>query len=99
MPIRHDDIDVVRVVEGVEGVVPMRMELVIRFDYGSIVPWVQREDGLLRALAGPDALSLRSPVETHRAGMTTQAEFTVEAGARIPFLTGARAPNGSLGVS
>ena len=86
MPIRQHDIDVVRVVEGVEGVVPMRMELVIRFDYGSIVPWVQREDGVLRALAGPNALSLWSPVDTHGAGMTTQAEFTVEPGARIPFL-------------
>src|SRR5690349_14948765 len=57
---------VIRVVEGVRGRVPMQMELVIRFDYGSIVPWVRRlPDDALTAIAGPDALCLRTPVE-HR---------------------------------
>ena len=63
MPPRGTDPDVVRIVEGVEGSVPMRMELVLRFDYGSIVPWVRRLDDDTRiAVAGPDAIALRTPV-------------------------------------
>src|SRR5262249_29893587 len=61
MPPRDRDPDVVRIVEGVSGEVRMMMELIIRFDYGSIVPWVRQADGVLRAIAGPDALSLVSP--------------------------------------
>jgi GH15 family glucan-1,4-alpha-glucosidase len=60
MPHRHRHADVVRLVEGVRGRVPMLMELVARFDYGWIVPWVRRVDGALLAVAGPDALTLRS---------------------------------------
>jgi GH15 family glucan-1,4-alpha-glucosidase len=86
MPPRGREPDVVRMVEGVSGEVAMRMELIIRFDYGSIVPWVQKADGVLWAIGGPDALSLYTPVKTHGAGLTTQAEFVVKAGERIPFL-------------
>jgi GH15 family glucan-1,4-alpha-glucosidase len=86
MPVRQAEPDLVRVVEGVAGDVPMRMELVIRFDYGSIVPWVRNLDGVLRAIGGPDALSLWSPVATHGQNLTTCAEFTVRAGERQPFL-------------
>ncbi|HEX6999002.1 MAG TPA: glycoside hydrolase family 15 protein [Gammaproteobacteria bacterium] len=86
MPIHDDDTDIVRVVEGLAGEVEMRMELVVRFDYGAVVPWVRRMDGALRAIAGPDALALWSPVETHGAGLTTQARFTVRGGERLPFL-------------
>src|SRR5262245_45702001 len=50
MPPRDRTPDVVRVVEGIEGEVAMQMELVIRFDYGSIVPWVRKIDGMLRAI-------------------------------------------------
>src|SRR6185295_10148356 len=51
---------IVRLVEGVRGQVEMAMELVIRFDYGSVVPWVHRlPDDALAAVAGPDALCLR----------------------------------------
>jgi GH15 family glucan-1,4-alpha-glucosidase len=49
--------DLIRIVEGVRGEVRMEMELAIRFDYGSIVPWVRKMDSHLRAIAGPDALS------------------------------------------
>jgi GH15 family glucan-1,4-alpha-glucosidase len=81
---RHPDI--VRIVEGVRGRVAMRMELVIRFDYGSIVPWVRRLDGgALSAIAGPDALCLRTAVDHHGEGFTTVADFTVAAGERVPF--------------
>jgi GH15 family glucan-1,4-alpha-glucosidase len=58
MPPRRTQPDVVRIVEGVDGAVPMAMELIIRFDYGSAVPWVRQVDGHLEAVAGPDALAL-----------------------------------------
>ena len=54
MPIRDVEPNLVRIVEGRRGKVPLRMELVIRFDYGCIVPWVQRTDGGISAVAGPD---------------------------------------------
>jgi GH15 family glucan-1,4-alpha-glucosidase len=87
MPPRGTDPDVVRIVEGLEGSVRMRLELVIRFDYGSIVPWVRRMDGgRLVAIAGPDAVALDTPVETYGENLHTVADFTVSAGERIPFV-------------
>jgi GH15 family glucan-1,4-alpha-glucosidase len=86
MPPRAAEPDLVRLVQGVSGHVPMRMELIIRFDYGTIVPWVRNLDGVLRAIGGPDALSLWSPVQTRGVGLTTQAEFTVRVGDRLPFV-------------
>jgi GH15 family glucan-1,4-alpha-glucosidase len=78
--------NIVRQVEGVAGEVKMRMDLAIRFDYGWIVPWVRRANGVLTATGGPDALALHAPVDTHGEGMTTVAEFTVRAGDRLPFV-------------
>jgi GH15 family glucan-1,4-alpha-glucosidase len=87
MPPRDRTPDVVRVVEGVRGQVPLRMELVIRFDYGSVVPWMRRcDDGALRAVAGPDALELRTDVQTRGENLTTVADFTVSEGQRLPFV-------------
>jgi GH15 family glucan-1,4-alpha-glucosidase len=86
MPPGESIANVVRVVEGVRGEVRMRMELIIRFDYGWIVPWVRNIEGVLHAVAGPDALALRTPVETHGENLTTVAEFTVRAGERVPFV-------------
>jgi GH15 family glucan-1,4-alpha-glucosidase len=86
MPPRQQDPDVARVVEGVRGRVPMRMELTIRFDYGSIVPWVRRVEGALHAIAGPDSVWLRTPVAVHGENLTTVAEFTVAEGERVPFM-------------
>ena len=86
MPPRQQDPDVARVVEGVRGRVPMRMELTIRFDYGSIVPWVRRMDGALHAIAGPDSVWLRTPVPVHGENLTTVAEFTLAEGERVPFM-------------
>ena len=65
MPVRSNAIDVVRIVEGLEGRVRMRMDFSIRFDYGSIVPWVRAIDGGIRAVAGPDAVYLRADVPMH----------------------------------
>src|SRR5687767_11297086 len=63
MPPRQKHPNVVRIVEGLAGRVPMRMQLVVRFEYGSIVPWVSHRGQLLSAVAGPDALTLRALIE------------------------------------
>ena len=86
MPIRDGLSRIVRIVEGVRGRVAMEMELVIRFDYGHIVPWVRREGDAVVAVAGPDALCLRTPVEVRGENLTTRAELEVGAGERVPFV-------------
>ena len=86
MPPRGHAPDIVRIVEGVEGSVPMRSELVIRFDFGHIVPWVRRVDHARVAVAGPDALCFRTPVEIHGENLTTVSEFTLGPGDRVPFV-------------
>ena len=78
--------DIVRIVEGVRGTITVRMELIIRFDYGHIVPWVRKRNGGLEAIAGPEALILRTPVETHGENLRTVAEFTIRKGERVPFV-------------
>jgi GH15 family glucan-1,4-alpha-glucosidase len=85
MPIRGTTPDVVRIVEGRRGKVPVKMELTIRFDYGSVVPWVQKHDHGIEAIAGFDALQLRSPIKMHGENMHTVAEFDVAEGERVPF--------------
>jgi GH15 family glucan-1,4-alpha-glucosidase len=86
MPPRGETPDIVRIVEGLDGNVPMRSELVIRYDYGHIVPWVRRVDHSRVAIAGPDGLCFRTPVEVRGQNMTTVSEFTVAPGERIPFV-------------
>lgn len=78
--------NVVRLIEGVSGHVTLRMELTIRFDYGSIVPWVRTIDGVLRAVGGPDALALHTTVAMHGEDLMTSAEFSVGPGDQVPFL-------------
>ncbi len=86
MPPRGEAADVVRVVEGLSGRVPMHLELTLRFDYGSAVPWVRQVDGELAAVAGPDAVWVSSPVPLRHDGRTTCADFTVGAGEQVPFV-------------
>ena len=86
MPPRGRAPDIVRIVEGLSGEVEMRSELVIRLDFGRIVPWVRRVDGARVAIAGPDALCFRTPVETHGENMSTVSDFTVSPGDRVPFV-------------
>jgi GH15 family glucan-1,4-alpha-glucosidase len=86
MPPRGENPDIIRIVEGIRGEVEMKMELIIRFDYGRIVPWVRKRDGALEAIAGPDGLVLRTPVKTRGEHLTTVAEFTVRKGERVPFV-------------
>jgi GH15 family glucan-1,4-alpha-glucosidase len=86
MPPRGNDPDVIRIIEGLEGSVQMRTELIIRFDYGSVIPWVRRLDvRTLAALGGPDGLVLRTPIQLEPEDMSHSAEFTVRAGDRVPF--------------
>ncbi|HEX2502132.1 MAG TPA: glycoside hydrolase family 15 protein [Methylomirabilota bacterium] len=77
--------DLVRIVEGVRGRVPVRSELAIRFDYGSVVPWVRRTERGIRAIAGPDTLLLRTGVPLRGENYTTVGDFTVAPGERVAF--------------
>jgi len=87
MPPRGNASDVVRLVRGISGRVKLRMELVIRFGFGTDIPWVKRtEDGALLAICGPDMTVLRTPVETRGKDMTTVADFEVGEGETIPFV-------------
>jgi len=87
MPPRGKSSDIVRLVIGKRGQVAMRTELILRFDYGSIVPWVNRLDKrTLSAVAGPDRALLRTPVPVHGEDMKTIAEFVVSAGETVPFV-------------
>lgn len=91
MRIRSKYPNLVRIVEGRRGIVPMKMELVIRFDYGSIVPWLERmkdSEGpgqAFRAIAGPDSVVVRSGVPVVNKGFLTSAQFDLHEGERIPF--------------
>ncbi len=87
MPLAGRHSTIVRLVVGTRGRLTMRAEFILRFGYGAIVPWVTRlEDGTLRAVAGPDMLTLRTPVHLRGEDMTTIGEFTVSAGETIPFV-------------
>lgn len=86
MPIRDSTADVVRIVQGLSGSVPMYGELVLRFDYGKIVPWVRRTDSGISAVAGPDAVYLATPAPTEGRDQRTISEFTVRKGETIPFV-------------
>ncbi len=86
MPVRNERPDIVRIVEGIDGEVDMTCELVLRFDYGSIVPWVRRIEGDFIAVAGPDRIRLHSPVTLKGEDMRSTAQFTVREGERVAFV-------------
>jgi GH15 family glucan-1,4-alpha-glucosidase len=87
MPVPATRSSVVRLVIGERGQVRMCTELVLRFGYGAIVPWVTRlEEGALRAIAGPDMVVPRTPVHLVGQNLTTVGEFTVAAGETVPFV-------------
>ena len=82
-----DRADLVRIVVGRSGRVAFQTELVVRFNYGATVPWVNRlDDGSIDAIAGPERLLLRTPVALYGEDLTTVGEFAVEAGQSIPFV-------------
>ncbi|MFJ3668731.1 glycoside hydrolase family 15 protein [Streptomyces sp. NPDC090106] len=88
MPQRDRAPDVVRVVEGLSGEVTVRSTLRLRFDYGSVIPWMRRSDGHRVAVAGPDSMWLRSEPEVRTWGedFGTHAEFTVKEGETVAFV-------------
>jgi GH15 family glucan-1,4-alpha-glucosidase len=78
--------ELVRMVVGVDGEVPMRVELILRFGYGSLVPWVTREgENGLRAIAGPDMVVLRTDVPLRGEDLTSVADFPIRAGETKSF--------------
>jgi GH15 family glucan-1,4-alpha-glucosidase len=86
MPVRDGLANLIRVVEGMRGEVTFDFDLVIRFDYGRTIPWVTRiDDATIHAVAGPDSLTLRTPVALHGEDMHTKGRFTVRVGERLAF--------------
>jgi GH15 family glucan-1,4-alpha-glucosidase len=86
MPIAADHhVEVVRIVRGLSGAVPMRMSMAVRFDYGHIAPWVVHHEHGLRAIAGPDAVKLTTPVSVRDQNAERVADFRVAEGESIPF--------------
>jgi GH15 family glucan-1,4-alpha-glucosidase len=86
MPPRGEAPDVVRIVEGLGGTVEVELELVLRFDYGLVIPWIRSIDGMLSGVAGPDAVCFLTPVELVGENLRTHARFTVREGVRVPFV-------------
>jgi GH15 family glucan-1,4-alpha-glucosidase len=78
--------ELVRLVVGREGRVPMRTQIIVRGEYGSVTPWVRRMDGRLTAVMGPDALCFDSPVDLRGEAMTTVGEWSVGRGDQTPFV-------------
>ncbi len=82
-----DGAHLVRIVTGRSGRVEFRTDLVVRFDYGATVPWVERmADGAISAIAGPERLVLRTPAPLYGEDLSTIGEFIVEAGESVPFV-------------
>ena len=87
MPMRDTVCDLMRIVVGLRGSVSMLMELILRFDYGSAIPWVSRlEDGSLQAIAGPNRAILRTSAPLEGKGMSTVSRFSVKAGESVAFV-------------
>ncbi|MFJ2115445.1 MULTISPECIES: glycoside hydrolase family 15 protein [unclassified Streptomyces] len=85
MPPRDGAPQVIRIVEGISGRVPMRSSLRMRFSYGRVTPWVHKVDNRTVAVAGPDSVWLDTEAETHGKDLTTYSEFTVAPGDRVSF--------------
>ncbi|MGW2787078.1 glycoside hydrolase family 15 protein [Streptomyces populi] len=85
MPPRDGAPQLIRIVEGVSGRVPMRSALRMRFSYGRVVPWVRRHEGRTVAVAGPDSVWFDTECQTYGKDLTTYADFTVAPGERVAF--------------
>jgi len=85
MIIREEKPNLLRVVVGTKGQVRMKMELVIRFDYGSVVPWVRRTETGISAIGGPDMIRLRTDAPLMGKNLKTESEFTVDAEQKVSF--------------
>lgn len=85
MPPRDGAPQLIRIVEGVSGQVPMRSALRMRFSYGKVVPWVHKVGERTVAVAGPDSVWLDTDVDTFGENLTTYSDFSVSPGERIAF--------------
>ncbi|MEU4028656.1 glycoside hydrolase family 15 protein [Streptomyces anulatus] len=85
MPPRDGAPQLIRIVEGVSGRVPMRSELRMRFSYGRVTPWVHKVDNRTVAVAGPDSVWLDTEADTYGKNLTTYSDFTVGPGERVAF--------------
>lgn len=85
MPPRGQHSSLVRIIEGLRGQVPMRLDLRLRFDYGFMPPWVRHEGDCFVADVGPDLVAFRAPVPVETKDGTASAGFTVNAGQRLAF--------------
>ena len=87
MPVadRPDQVDVIRIVKGIRGQVPMRAEVIIRFDYGHTIPWVRKRDYGFSAVSGPNAIAFRTAVPLESKDYTTIGEFTISEGQSETF--------------
>ncbi|MGH7093312.1 MAG: glycoside hydrolase family 15 protein [Stellaceae bacterium] len=86
LPESDEQIDLIRLVRGDKGRVRMRTEIILRFDYGRSIPWVQRRFGGQHAVSGPNAVQFSSPVALSGTDeLTTAGEFEVAAGEVVPF--------------
>ena len=84
---RHGSLDLVRLVRGLRGRVKMQVEIVLRFDYGYLVPWVERlGEGGISAIAGPERVVLRTPVQLIGEDLKTVGEFEISGGETVPFV-------------
>ena len=86
MPLRDKTSNLVRIARCTRGRVEMETEIIFRFSYGSIVPWVSRTDHVLRAIAGPDMVELRTKAPLRGEGLTTVGEFAIERGQSVSFV-------------
>ncbi|HEY9437855.1 MAG TPA: glycoside hydrolase family 15 protein [Streptomyces sp.] len=85
MPPRDGAPQLIRIVEGVSGRVPVRSELRMRFSYGRVTPWVHKVDSRTVAVAGPDSVWLDTDADTYGQNLTTYSDFTVAPGDRMAF--------------
>src|ERR1700691_6282076 len=84
---RNGSSELVRIVRGLQGEVSMRSEIIVRFDYGAIVPWAsQQEDGRLQFIAGPDRVLLDTNIQTRGEGLRTIGDFSVREGEAASFV-------------
>jgi len=91
MPVaeRQEQTDLIRIVKGIHGQVPMRTEVIFRFDYGHTIPWVRKRDYGISAVSGPNAIAFRTAVPLNSEDYTTVGEFTISEGQTETFrLTG-----------
>ncbi|MFE4372148.1 glycoside hydrolase family 15 protein [Streptomyces sp. NPDC056835] len=88
MPQRDRAPEIMRIVEGVSGSVDMSATMRLRFDFGSVVPWMRRAGDHRVAVAGPDSVWLRSepPVKTWGQHYSTRSSFTIGAGEKVAFV-------------